>query len=396
LNYETLWKQAYDGLHFMLKNELWNTKVEDHIFPRTIATGATKRKQYVVSDSDTALLYYKASLYEDCFLNAYPDYERLKEMEVITEETLHDMRFGHDPIPHHLVIDLDSDKLQTQEEFQKAYENTLYNTKTLIRGDSGKCPTVVWSGNGYHIHIIMNNGYDPLDRMHQFHNFKELGSEVLANKFLKFAESRLTNGKADKSHSPAIKSSMFRIPGTLNTKAKMRGKDPMVRIVQSWAFDKNNWGGNSGGVTQQLFDEFHSMLVQERIDSKVEKLDRQERAAAARTKIVLNREKNTPAPMLWIDKILQHPIEDGRRNLLFWVLAPYLITIRGMDFDKAYSVLETWLEKCHNVRRLEPDWSSFRHRLRYCLKTAEDQERKPIRFETFKEYYPELYEEVLE
>ena len=93
----------------------------------------------------------------------------------------------------------------------------------------------------------------------------------------------------------------------------------------------------------------------------------------------------------WIDKLLQIPVQDNRKDLLFWVLAPYLITVKGLDYDKAYSVLEQWLDKCNDVKRLEPDRTSFRYRIRYCLDIAENQERKPIKFDTFKEYYPDVY-----
>ena len=78
----------------------------------------------------------------------------------------------------------------------------------------------------------------------------------------------------------------------------------------------------------------------------------------------------------WIDKLLQIPVQDNRKDLLFWVLAPYLITVKGLDYDKACSVLEQWPDKCNDVKRLEPDWTSFRDRIRYCLDIAENQERK--------------------
>lgn len=62
--------------------------------------------------------------------------------------------------------------------------------------------------------------------------------------------------------------------------------------------------------------------------------------------------------------------------MLFRVLAPYLITVKGLDYDKAYSVLEQWLDKCNDVKRLEPDWTSFRYRISYCLDIAENRENQ--------------------
>lgn len=57
--------------------------------------------------------------------------------------------------------------------------------------------------------------------------------------------------------------------------------------------------------------------------------------------------------------MLQTGIEDGRKSLIFWVLAPYLITVKGLDHNKAYDMIETWLDKCDDVRRLEPGWLHF-------------------------------------
>lgn len=53
-----------------------------------------------------------------------------------------------------------------------------------------------------------------------------------------------------------------------------------------------------------------------------------------------------------------------------------------------------WIDKCNDVKRLEPDWTSFRYRIRYCLDIAENQERKAIKFDTFKEYYPDVYKSL--
>jgi hypothetical protein len=75
-------------------------------------------------------------------------------------------------------------------------------------------------------------------------------------------------------------------------------------------------------------------------------------------------------------------------------LAPYLIPVKGVDYDQPYSILEGWLDKCDQVKRLEPDRTAFRYRLRYCLDTAENQERKSIKFETLKEYYPDAYQRL--
>jgi hypothetical protein len=211
---------------------------------------------------------------------------------------------------------------------------------------------------------------------------------------LRWAERELTEGMADQHHNPSIKSCLFRVPGTINTKAKAAGLDPIVKFIQvgDWTIFGNSFPGLPlTEVNKDFLMKFHSSLVQKVIDDKVEKLQHRRRHLAQVSNILLVNGNNSSSSIPWIDKLLQAPVEDGRKNLLYWVLAPYLITVKGLDYDKSYSVLETWLDRCDDVSRLEPDWTSFRYRIRYCLDTAEDQERKPIRFETFKEYYPELY-----
>lgn len=145
--------------------------------------------------------------------------------------------------------------------------------------------------------------------------------------------------------------------------------------------------------TTKFLNDFYAYLVQRRLDDRMEK-------SYKRCISVLNNnnkgsDNDVKHRLDWIEKLLQTGIDDNRKNLLFWVLAPYLITIRKLDCDKATNILDAWLDKCDDVRGLEPSRSAFDNRVRYCLEAAESQERKPIRFETFKEYYPDIYKEVL-
>jgi Primase X len=77
-----------------------------------------------------------------------------------------------------------------------------------------------------------------------------------------------------------------------------------------------------------------------------------------------NNNNNNNNGLGWVDQLLKTGIEDGRKNLIYWVLAPYLISVKGMDFDDAYHTIESWLEKCDEIRSLDPSWDSFRYRMR--------------------------------
>jgi hypothetical protein len=145
-------------------------------------------------------------------------------------------------------------------------------------------------------------------------------------------------------------------------------------------------------VKPEFLMKFHSMLVQELIDEKVEKMKRRTRLSGSMLKNNSSLVSNRWA--FWIEPILKHGWQDHRKDLLYWVLAPYLITVKGLDYDRAYDLLKAWLLKCDDIRRLEPDWSYFEYRIRYCLDTAEDKERWPITFESFKQYYPDIYESL--
>jgi hypothetical protein len=396
LDYDILWDKVYEGLDFMMAHfndcsEVFHPIVGNMRlrFPRTVLTGST-RKQDVVDSRDRTMLYYRAALYEDCYLNAYSDYELIKQK--------HEIPPTYKPLPRHIFIDIDRKSFQTDEELETAIAVTLLNIKENIIGKSGRDPTVIWSGNGYHVHIPLDGWTAPLEELPEFYNFRHYTD--LPDRFLRFAERRLSGGYADQHHSPSIKSCLFRVPGTINTRARDTGKDPYVRIVKgSGDFYKTlNLNVdlktlNIGKPTTEFLNEFLGSLIQEVIDEKTDRLHHRRHLAVG--SMLRNGGGSSSSNSLpWIDKLLQTSVDDSRKNLLYWVLAPYLMTIRGLDYDKAYSILEGWLERCNDVRRLEPDWTSFRYRIRYCLDTAEEQERKPIRFETFKEYYPDIYKEL--
>jgi Primase X len=378
-------KEVWDGIDFIM--ELFEVPK----FPRTIATGATSRGQRTVYSRDEAMMYFEAALYEDCYINAYLNYEKIAE----ENKGLTAPPPLPKPVPNHIIIDLDRSAFNSDQEFEAGLNTTLQNIKANFIGNIAEHPVTIWSGNGCHVHIPLPGFQTPLEDMPEFAAFKD--DKDLPNKFLRWAEYTLSNGKADQHHNPSIKSALFRVPGTYNTKAKAAGKDPRVRIMQGMEYvlhkitDEQSlpdllYNQKASKPTTKFLNDFLGYLIQERIDEKVEKLQRR--------KYSLIHVGNSNNSIGWIDKLLQTGVGDERKNLIYWVLAPYLITVRNIEYDKAYHIIEAWLEKCDQVRSLEPGWTEFRYRIRYCLDTAESQERKPIRFDTFKEYYPEVYKKL--
>jgi Primase X len=381
-------REAMDGIDFLM--ELF----ELPRFPRNVATGATARGQRSVNSRDDVLMYYEAARYEDCYMSAFLNYKESVGLNGITADTK--------PVPNHIVVDLDRDSFMSDAEFEAALAVTLENIKNSVTGLTAKYPVVIWTGNGYHVHVPLPGFTTPLEDMPEFAAFKD--DKDLPNKFLRWAEKTLSNGAADPHHNLSIKSALFRVPGTINTKARAAGKDPQVKIVQGMEYALHRIGECHGlpsfeqervlsKPTTKFLNDFLGHLIQGVIDEKVAKLKRRRMNIGMITH-GYNNNNNGKNRLVWIDTLLKTGIEDGRKNLLYWVIAPYLITIKGMDYDDAYHVIESSLEKCDQIRSLDPSWDSFRYRIRYCLDTAEDQERKPIRFETFKEYYPDVYESL--
>ena len=55
----------------------------------------------------------------------------------------------------------------------------------------------------------------------------------------------------------------------------------------------------------------------------------------------------------WIEKLLETPIEDGRKYTLWKILCPYLVNIKKLEYEESFEILKTWLEKCNNLRKLD-------------------------------------------
>ena len=389
-------KQAWDGLNFVL--EMFDTPR----FPRTVLTPAS-RGQKLVDSRERAMLYFQGALYEDCYLNAYPS--TLSNYDAMTDlgcKTPTSKSAVVAVVPNHIMIDLDRVPFSSDAEFESALADTLNNIKRNVSGIGSAFPIVIASGSGgCHIHVPMTGWKtsSPLEEMPEFAPFRE--DKDLANKFLRFAERRLSNNKADHCHNPSIKSCLFRVPGTYNTKAKAE-----VRIVQGLEYvahknvDENSLpdiayeAESASKPTVKFLNDFYAYLVQEKINAEITKGDRRLRSLTAQSANGGNIGPSGSNSIYWIEKLLRIGIDDYRKDLLFWVLAPYLMTVRKMDYDKACIVLELWLSGCNDVRRLEPSLSYFKNRIRYCLDTAREQERLPIKFQTFVEYYPELYKEL--
>jgi hypothetical protein len=59
--------------------------------------------------------------------------------------------------------------------------------------------------------------------------------------------------------------------------------------------------------------------------------------------------------IVWIEKLLQTPIQDHRKFTVWRILAPYLLNKSGLSFEESFSVIKGWLDKCNKIERFDFD-----------------------------------------
>src|SRR5919199_3495816 len=83
----------------------------------------------------------------------------------------------------------------------------------------------------------------------------------------------------------------------------------------------------------------------------------------------------------WIEKLLETPIDDYRKNAVSLILAPYLINIKKVSYDAASNIINCWLSKCGKLRRLD---QNFDYTVRYALKYSAKNGNRPLKLDTLK------------
>src|SRR5919199_2814641 len=83
----------------------------------------------------------------------------------------------------------------------------------------------------------------------------------------------------------------------------------------------------------------------------------------------------------WIEKLLETPIDDYRKNAVSLILAPYLINIKKVSYDDALNTINSWLGKCGKLRQLD---QNFDYTVRYALKYSAKNGNRPLKLDTLK------------
>lgn len=321
-----------EGLEFILEHFDTNA-----LFPRTIMT---KKLGYqrVIYSKEEALKFFKDSGFIDCRINAFPALDN--------------------PFPDFIFIDLDT-SIQDKISIDRKLKITLLQIHKRLEGS----PTVLWTGNGYHI-------YQPLDCKVRFENiqdFNEFGNCNLH--FLKFAKVFFSRGYADNSNNPSLRSCLLRVPNSINSKCLARGLETdraRVRLVNKWDAKRPSIGNMMGS--------FYAYLISYKIKS-----ERRQRHAP---KI-----RYTGNKIQWIEKLLQTPLEDHRKYCLFRILVPYLLNFRKLSVEESSNILESWLSQSNKLKRLDFNpRMEIKNRMRYVKKY------RPLSFQKLKTDNKELYQ----
>jgi hypothetical protein len=346
-------EEIENGLDFLLSHF-----EQPVIFPRNMmATELINQKKYqhfkIVYSKEETLSHFKKYNFVDCRINAFPS---LKE--------------GVTWKPELLFIDLDLADFKSIKSLELALNKTKKNIQESLNG----IPTIIGSGNGYH---IIQPVECPIisEKIEQFSKYNNPSQE-----FLRFAKDFLSNGKADKAHHPSFNSCLLRAPGSINSKCldnrdKRLSGNIKVKTIQKW-------NGVRAPITREFIEDFRTYLEQ--------KITDQENNIATnnnRQRIHYNNTDNNNS-IEWIEKLLQTPIADYRKNTVSLILAPYLINIKKSSYSESFEIINEWLSKCNDLNKLD---QRFDNRIKRSLKTAIEKKIPPMKLETLREKNGKLY-----
>ena len=323
----------------------------------TYKTGAQVIIDYntdIQKSIDLIYTYYKEAMFVDCRINAFP-YRTVHSIDYdIKNKTPADF----------IMIDLDLKDFRCKEKLDITLKNTKRKMSQVFH--SALNPTVLWTGNGYHIYQPLTGFV--LEREKIFFEFVKYLQKDLTTVFLQFAAPYFTSRKNDKHHNPSVKSCQIRIPGTLNSKNMQE-----VNI-------EKRWDGNRPAINYVLRD-FRRYLIQFRIETRNGHISSRPNHSMKYVR--------QPTRILWIEKLLLTPVEDYRKFCIWRIFVPYLINIKGLPDSHVYSIMENWLEGCNKKKRLD-----FRPRdiLRSSLRSVKGY--KSISLTKLKEEFPLVYDKI--
>jgi hypothetical protein len=299
--------------------------------------------QFAVTTREEMLRRCEQSDYKDCRINAYP--EIIEKDGMLVQP------------PNFIFIDLDLANFDYNINRLDKVKNSTLRKMAIM-----SCfPTVLWTGNGYHIYLPLQTPV--LDN--QQHIFsKEKFPNLFANKgkyshycvsevFMQFTKDYFTNGKSDPQHRPKYKTCLIRIPETYNSKCLLKGKsigESKVKILQKWNGKRID--------AEPMIYEFIAWLTQQELDLRKSETRKQKPLVIQTQLKASNPNIKSPSQgsrINWIEQLLKTPIEDHRKYCLWRILGPYLLNIRQLSDQTSAHILERWLIECNKRRSVDFD-----------------------------------------
>lgn len=339
-------------------------------FPRKMMTYRSNG-QFTVTSKEEIFKRCEQADFKDCRINAYP--------EVIDNDG-----FLIQP-PNFVFIDLDLSNLSDD---KKKLDRVKNSTLRKMGQLNGSHPTVSFTGNGYHIYLpievpVLDSVYElSKDQFpNLFSNKGKYSHYYVSEVFMQFVEDYFTGGKSDPNHRPKYKTCLIRIPETYNTKCLNKGlglEESTVKVLQKWNGRRIN--------AEPLVHEFRIWLTQHEINLS---RDKTKKSSIRKTQYQYSNRKNQSVDISridWIEKLLQTPLEDYRKDCLWRIIGPYLLNVKNLSEALAAKKMEEWLDKCESIRKLD-----FEPRGKIYSIIKGNKGYKPISFSKLKEENTDVY-----
>jgi hypothetical protein len=352
-----------EGFNFILSH------FDGRLFPRTITTYNLKNKQVEVYSKEEALKLFENSNYIDCRINAFPSFTDYKGIQ----------RYP----PDFIFIDLDKSNFQTDKELKRTLKNILTNIKENLEA----YPTVLKTGNGYHI-------YQPINGLvlEEYSAFNKI-CKMPSTEFLRFAEKFLSNNKADPFHNQSFKSSMVRIPNSYNSKLLNMNNDNSLFIninLDSQVNILRKWNGIRPNINL-LLGYFSAFIVNKSLKTgriKDNNCLNNIQYNLSSTDSYSNNKYDKFSSIPWIETLLDISIEDYRKSSINLILLPYLIIVKKFSYEQAFNILKNWLQNCNKKKEVDFDIDYY---VKVAINTSIKKGIPPMKFTTLQQKNQNLF-----
>jgi Primase X len=147
---------------------------------------------------------------------------------------------------------------------------------------------------------------------------------------------------------------MLRIPSSHNSKCVKRNDGiadytTEVKGVQDWSTHSKQ-----RARIYLLLGSFLAYPVDRKLELGVKKQRYNKYASSGHLFNNYDNNKKSSSSIYYsgLEKLLQTPIADHRKYCIWRILSPYLLNVKKLSNEEAYSIMNDWLDKCNKLERL--------------------------------------------